>query len=149
MKRPYDTFIDRTRDAGRRQLVAVVCLTAVVFNILLGIALSFQPSRTDLAARALLNGWNVICSAGGLIITDADGHRVPDEQTGDSGHDGPLCLFCLPLSNGHAGLSSETAIPAPIGHTRLVCGPYAAVLVVVTTTGSEAWPRAPPAAQIA
>ncbi|WP_315806931.1 MULTISPECIES: DUF2946 family protein [unclassified Bradyrhizobium] len=140
----YDTSIDRSRETQRQQLAATVCAIALAFNTLLSIVLPFGSPRTDFAARALMNGWSLICSAAGPIVVDADGHRIADDGAGEASVHAPSCLFCLPLADGHAALAAAAGLPAPLRHALALHLKPRAMVVVATSTASPAWPRAPP-----
>jgi hypothetical protein len=109
------------------------------------LALSIGSSRSDLSARALANGWNIVCSAGGLSVIDSAGNPVPDDQTGQSGAAGPQCLFCLPLMHGDMALAGAAVHPAdPFDHLNLRQSLPVGDRFAQWFSPTEAWPRAPP-----
>lgn len=138
----YDTSTDPSRGGLRRRLSAALCTLALALNIVAGVALSSKPAEAELAARALANGWNVICSGAGLTIVDAGGNRVPDDQTGAAG--GPHCVFCLPLMHGDLAIAQASTVAPPTRHDLLLQPPPPPLAPPATTTWSQAWPRAPP-----
>lgn len=138
----YDTSTDSSRGALRRRLSAALCTLALALNIVTGVALTFKPAEAELAARALENGWNIICSGAGLTIVDADGNRIPDDQTGAAG--GPHCVFCLPLMHGDVAIAQASTVATPARHGLLLQTPPPTLAPPATTTSSQAWPRAPP-----
>lgn len=144
MRRRYDTAIDRRRGIRRRDIAAVLGIVVLALNLLSGIALSLRPAERSLAERAFANGWNVICSGAGLIVIDAEGHQVPDDQTGAPRSHSPQCLFCLPLMHGDMAAPPFSCIVVP---TRIVVTglsittPLTRDHIAPTTT---VWARGPP-----
>ena len=124
------------------------CSIALAFNIFCGIVLSLGASPTSLATRALENGWTIICSAGGTIVVDADGHRVPDDPAGHAGPSGSHCVFCLPLMHGDVALAGATSTPVSARTTTLQHSLPRTVAPVVRFSSTPAWPRAPPSSLI-
>jgi len=144
VSRRYDISIDEGRGAFRRMLAMGFCSLAVAFNLLCGIALSARPAPIDLQALALERGWNVICSAAGMIVVDDAGNRVPDDQTGGVGAGGPHCVFCLPLMQGHVTLAAPHDFVAPVLNAQLLRASPERLLPAPGASSSEAWPRGPP-----
>ncbi len=138
----YETSTDPLNGALRRRLAAALCTLALALNVLTGVALTFKPAEADVAARALENGWNVICSGAGLIVVDADGNLVPDDQSGAAGS--PRCVFCLPLMHGDVAIAQAATVAAPAQYRRLPENRPRTAAPAPTTISSQAWPRAPP-----
>ena len=147
VRRSYDTTVDVMRGELRRKLAALFCSISVALSVFCGIALSIGPHHANLEARALENGWNIICSAAGLIVVDAYGNRVPDDQTGQVGS-GAQCVFCLPLMHGDVALAAPTVISAPEQVLQLRRLPPPITRVQPRIQFSKAWPRAPPPVSI-
>jgi hypothetical protein len=135
------------RRSFRRRVAAAFCTVALLFNVVCGVVLSAGPSQADIAARALENGWTIICSANGALVIDADGNRVPDDPVGHPGATGPHCLFCLPLMHGNVSIATAATIAAISPQVLRHSLPPADV-TIARIASIQAWPRAPPSSLI-
>ncbi|UFZ02707.1 DUF2946 domain-containing protein [Bradyrhizobium ontarionense] len=148
MSGQYDTSINESRGERRRTLAALFCMVAVALNLVGALTLPFRSAPLELTAAVLDHGWTIICSAGGMTVLDADGHRVPDDQTGQAGPASEHCVFCLPLMHGNVALAPAIEIPVPAQFVLADPASRPASMPVVRLSAFGAWPRAPPVLQI-
>ena len=140
-QRRYDTRVNGSLGAARREVMAAIGMLVLLANVLTGWALEAPGMVGNRAFADFARDRNVICSSSGA---NRDGSAQADEENGErQGHD-PQCLFCLPLSQGNLLAPALTALTVPNASLSAVSAAFA------STTGTArpadgAWSaRGPP-----
>ena len=141
--RPYDCSLDPDFGRDRRESAAWLGLWLIFLNIfaVIGPALpagaESMPFQQEFRADRI-----VICTAGGLVVMDLDGHPIQNES---SDIHGGFCVFCVPLMHGVIDGPTQNVEVAP---TILADVPHPVVdvgrLVLPVRLPGSSSPRAPP-----
>lgn len=140
----YDISTDSSLGRMRSEVVSWLGLILLAFNMLAGSGIATQASASNQApfVQELLGDRIVVCTAGGMVVLDRDGHPVQSDS--GAGH-ADFCVFCLPLM--HGGVQAPIAMTfviAPIEHRQPELVPDQPSHPKPARLAGSASPRAPP-----
>lgn len=119
---------------------------ALILNFLAQGALEARPIEIDPTLSAIAGDALVICTPGGKLEIGQGGRPASDPSGGHAGHDGPHCVFCLPLMQGAllapSAAGQDFARWAPLPIRRQI----ADLRAPTVRRASNAWARGPPLA---
>ena len=128
----------------RREISAWLAALALILNFLAEGALEARPIEIDPTLSAIAGDTFVICTPGGKLEIGQGGRPASDPSDGHAGHDGPNCVFCLPLLHG-------ALLAPPLAEPEFVPNPPRAIRRHVADPGATSlfrasghWARAPP-----
>ena len=143
--RRYDTRVRARVGALRREIAVWLAALAIFFNVLAEGSLRAGPIEIEPALAGVAGETLVICTAAGRLVADRDG-RPASQPGGHDGHDGPHCVFCLPLMQGSllapSAAGQDFARRAPLPIRRQI----AELRAPTVRRASHAWARGPPLA---
>lgn len=144
--RRYDTRVRRDAGGARRRIVAWAAALAILMNFAVGGLVTAKPAALDRGSPGLDDAAIVICTAQGKIVVDRDGRPVSRPSGEHEGHEGPHCLFCLPLMHG-------AVAPAAFDFSPIAQGRESDALPVCVDASrrelfrvAALWARGPPSA---
>jgi len=128
----------------RRQIAAWLAAVAILLNFAAEASLRASPVEIDPTLSSVAGDTFVICTAAGKLVVDRDGRPAPKQEGGHLGHNGPHCVFCLPLMQGALVAQSFAGLDFARIAPRAIRPEIADLRAPSVFRASGHWARGPP-----
>ena len=136
----YDISTDPHRGQVRLRIIALVGLSAILFNVVAA-TLVGAAAHANAPMFAGLGDRIVVCTGLGAIVLDSHGNPVRREDGGGQ----PMCPFCLPLMQANVLPPDEATYNlAPVREASLFIPRQETVRPIPARLAGAFSPRAPP-----